>query len=119
MAFDAFYYTFQDGKLAARIKGNRIIEQDGKFEHGSFFADDFVIRHATHIRIEDFHSSERDQLVFETGYGIITTEQLMSFVTDMHFTENDFVVNFGGAASITLVGVHEGQISLDDIVVLS
>ncbi len=116
---DAFYYTIEKGQIAAKIKGNPIVEQDGQFNHGSLLADDFIIKHAGHFRIEDFHNDQGDQLVFDTGYGLVSREQLMSFVTDMHFQGDDFIVNFGDSASITLVGVHQAQISFDDVVVLS
>lgn len=121
MAFDAFYYVFEnDFSIGARIKGNPIVQQDnGTFKHGSFFADDFIITTGGNIVINDFNSSQGDQLVFSTGYGILTTDQLMSYITDTHYTENDFVVQFGDAATLTLIGVHPGGISLDDVVVLS
>ena len=116
---DAFYYTIEKGQIAAKIKGNPIVEQEGQFNYGSLLADDFIIKRAGHFRIEDFHNDQGDQLVFDTGYGLVSREQLISFVTDMRFEDDNFIVNFGDSASITLVGVHQGQISFDDVVVLS
>ncbi|SFN25161.1 hypothetical protein [Nitrosomonas communis] len=116
---DAFYYTIEKGQIAAKIKGDPIVEQEGQFNYGSLLADDFIIKRAGHFTIEDFHNDQGDQLVFDTGYGLVSREQLISFVTDMRFEGDDFIVNFGDSASITLVGVHQGQISFDDVVVLS
>jgi hypothetical protein len=117
MLSDGFYYVLENGGISVKLKGNPIIEHDGVFDQGGIGADDFIFNRADHFIINDFHQSEGDQLVFGAGTGLVTRDQLMSYVTDMHFTENDFIVNFGNRASITLVGVHEGEISIDDVVV--
>ena len=82
-------------------------------------ADDFVIRDITHLRIGDFHSSEHDVLVFDTGLGLASKEQLASYVTESHHDGQSFIVHFGADVSITLVGVGPGQISWDDVSISS
>ncbi|MDV6342964.1 hypothetical protein [Nitrosomonas sp. Is37] len=91
----------------------------GEHVRGGGGADDFVFREPDHLEVEDFHHDQGDRLVFDTGLGLQSKEQLMSFVTDLHFQGDNLIVNFGSNVSITLTGVHEGQISLDDVVVLS
>ena len=87
--------------------------------HGGQGADDFVIREAAHLRIGDFNSSEDNFIIFDTGLGLTSIEQLASFVTDAQHDGQDFIVYFGDDVSITLVGVQPDQISWDDVSVLS
>ena len=82
-------------------------------------ADDFVIREAAHLRIADFKSLDDDMLVFDTGLGLTSREHLASFVSGIRYDDDNFIVDFGAAVSITLVGVTPGQISWDDVSVLS
>lgn len=86
---------------------------------GGHGADDFVIRDASHLRIDDFSSLEHDTLVFDTGLGLTSKEHLASFVTDIHQEGANLIVNFGSDVSITLVGVQPDHISWDDVSVLS
>ena len=105
-------FTPSDGDDHIAVRGG----EDCSGGHG---ADDFVIREAAHLRIEDFHSSEHDSLKFDTGLGLTSVDHLKSFITDAHYEGSDLVVNFGSNVSITLVGVLPGQISWDDVSVLS
>lgn len=82
-------------------------------------ADDFVIREAAHLRIADFKSLDDDVLVFDTGLGLTSREHLASFVSGIRYDDDNFIVDFGAAVSITLIGVAPGQISWDDVSVLS
>lgn len=89
---------------------------------GGSGADQFVFREAAHLRIGDFSSSEGDLLVFDTGLGLTSVDDLESFVTGLHQDGDNFVVDFGPEISITFVGVQSdqpGQISWDDVSVLS
>lgn len=105
-------YSPSDGDDHIAVRG-------GEDCFGGHGADDFVIREAAHLRIEDFNSSEHDSLKFDTGLGLVSVDHLRGFVTDTHYEGADLVVNFGSDVSITLVGVPPGQISWDDVSVLS
>ncbi|WP_295624437.1 hypothetical protein [uncultured Nitrosomonas sp.] len=100
---------------------DRIGVRGGEDCHGGQGADDFVIREAAHLRIGDFNSSEDKFIIFDTGLGLISREHLESFVTNIHRSDDDqdFIVDFGSTASVTLVGVASDQISWDDVSVLS
>lgn len=79
--------------------------------------DKFVIREADHLRIGDFKSVD-DDLVFDTGLGLTSREQLESYITGAGFEAEGFVVDFGPDISITLIGVTSAdQISWDDVVI--
>lgn len=93
--------------------------REGDDSHGGTGADAFVFREATRLRIEDFHRAEGDRLVFDTALGLQSREHLASFVTELRVEGSDLIVSFGADVSITLVGVTPGNISWDDIDVLS
>lgn len=98
---------------------DHIAVRGGEDCHGGSGSDDFIFREADHLRIEDFHSSEHDMLIFDTGLGLTSREQLAHYVTETHHDGQNFIVNFGTDASITLVGVQPDQISWDDVSVMS
>ncbi|MCP5245610.1 MAG: hypothetical protein H6937_06580 [Burkholderiales bacterium] len=106
----SFSFTDDDDFIAVR---------GGDDSRGGLGSDQFVIREAAHLRIEDFSSIEGDLLVFDTGYGLASKAHLARFITDIHHNGQDFIVDFGPNVSITLVGVQPGQISVDDVSVLS
>lgn len=82
-------------------------------------ADDFYIREAGDLRIGDFKSSEDNSIIFDTGFGLTSKDELRNYVTDAHYDGDDLVVEFvGNVATITLVGVG-ADISWDDVQVLS
>ncbi len=111
---DLSYSPTDDDDLIA-VRG----EEDCQGGNG---ADQFVFREAAHLRIGDFSSSTGDSLVFDTGLGLTSIEQLQGFVTGTHQDGENFVVDFGPDVSITFVGVQAeqpGQISWDDVSVLS
>ncbi|MBS0423313.1 MAG: hypothetical protein JSR71_02560 [Proteobacteria bacterium] len=114
------HFKFEEELSFAPSDGDdHIAVRGGEDSFGGHGADDFVIREAAHLRIEDFHSSEHDSLKFDTGLGLTSVDHLKSFITDAHYEDSDLVVNFGSDVSITLVGVLPGQISWDDVSVLS
>ena len=98
---------------------DNIAVRGGEHCRGGQGADDFIFREADHLRIEDFSSQDGDTLIFDTGLGLTSKEHLASFITDAHHDGQNFIVNFGPAVSITLVGVQPDQISWDDVSVLS
>lgn len=114
------HFRFEDNLSYSPTDGDdHIAVRGGEDCFGGHGADDFVIREAAHLRIQDFHSSEHDSLKFDTGLGLTSVDHLKSFITDAHYEGSDLVVNFGPDVSITLVGVLPGQISWDDVSVLS
>ncbi len=98
---------------------DKIAVRSGEDCHGGGGKDDFVIREPGNLRIGDYSASDDDLVVFDTGLGLASKEELQGYVTDLHYVGADLVVVFGSAASITLVGVPEGQITWDDVSVLS
>lgn len=86
---------------------------------GGAGADQFVIRDAGHLWIDDFSPSDRDQVVFDTGLGLQSVDQLIRYVTDVRTVGQDFVVEFGADISITIVGGVSSGIDWGDVVVLS
>jgi len=114
------HFKFEDNLKFFPTNGDDHIAVRGDEDcHGGQGADDFVIRDITHLRIGDFHSSEHDSLIFDTGFGLASRDQLESYVTEIHHDGQDFIVDFGPDVSITLVGVQPDQISWDDVSVLS
>ena len=109
---DSLSFSFTDDDDFIAVRG-------GDDSRGGLGADQFVIREASHLRIEDFSSDEGDLLVFDTGYGLASKAHLATFITDIRNNGQDFIVDFGPNVSITLVGVQPGQISVDDVSVLS
>lgn len=117
---DGHHFKFEDNLSFSPSDGDdNIAVRGGEDCHGGHGADDFVIREAAHLRIADFSSLEHDSLKFDTGLGLTSLDHLKSFVTDAHYEGPDLIVNFGSDVSITLVGVAPGQISWDDVSVLS
>ncbi len=106
----SYLSTDSDDSMAVRA---------GEDCHGGQGADDFYIREAGDLRIGDFKSSEDNSIIFDTGYGISSKEELQSYVTGAHYNGDDLVVEFvNNVATITLVGVGS-DISWDDVQVLS
>ncbi|MGG7054418.1 hypothetical protein [Nitrosomonas sp. ANs5] len=93
--------------------------REGTLSFGGAGADAFVIREAAHLQILDFNKNEGDKLVFDLAIGLQSKEQLSSYITDIAYEDNNFVVSFGSAASITLMGVNPDQIGWADVVVMS
>jgi len=118
---EGHYFKFEgDLSFSPSDDDDHIAVRGGEDCHGGNGADDFVIREAAHLRIADFNSlDDHDSLVFDTGLGLTSVAHLASFLTDIHQDGQDFIVNFGDNVSITLVGVAPGQISWDDVSVLS
>jgi hypothetical protein len=86
---------------------------------GGTGADSFVVREASHLRIDDFDDTQGDHLVFDTGLGL-TRVDLEHYVTGIEATGADLVVHFGPDVSITLVGVAASTtLGWDDVTVLS
>lgn len=117
---DGHHFKFEDDLSFSPSDGDdHIAVRGGEDCHGGHGADDFVVREAAHLRIADFSSLEHDSLKFDTGLGLTSLDHLKSFVTDAHYEGTDLIVDFGPDVSITLVGVAPGQISWDDVSVLS
>lgn len=108
----ALRYSPTDGDDFIAVRGN----EDSL---GGLGADRFVIREAAHLRIGDFHKSDGDSLIFDTGLGLLSQEHLAGFVTDIRHDGRDLFVEFGVNVSITLIGVQPDQIGWDDVSVLS
>ena len=87
---------------------------------GGAGADSFVMREIGDGIASDF-DAEEDQLVIDTGLGLSSTEQLASFVTSVNYDETSQIlsVDFGGVATLTVVGIAADQISWDIVTVLS
>lgn len=100
---------------------DHIAVRGGEDCHGGQGSDDFVVREAAHLRITDFDSSEDGLIIFDTGLGLLSVDQLAGYVTGIRRSDDDqdFIVDFGSTASITLVGVPSDEISWDDVSVLS
>lgn len=119
---DSGHFKFEDNlSYSATDEDDHIAVRGGEDCHGGKGADDFVIREAAHLRIADFSSSEDGLIIFDIGLGLLSVDQLASYVTDIHRSDDDqdLIVDFGSTASITLVGVPSDQISWDDVSVLS
>lgn len=86
---------------------------------GGTGADKFVIRDLGHMLIDDFNSGESDLLVFDTGLGLQSVDQLISFVTNVDIVGENLVVEFGSDISITIVGAVNSEIDWGDVIVLS
>lgn len=97
----------------------KIAVRDGEDCHGGGGKDDFVLREAGNLRIADYSSSDDDLIVFDTGLGLTSKEEVQSYVTNLFYEGEDLVVEFGSAATVTLVGVPSDQITWDDVSVLS
>jgi len=118
---DGHHFKFEDDLSFSPSDGDdNIAVRGGEDCHGGHGADDFVIREAAHLRIADFNSpDDHDSLVFDTGLGLTSVAHLAGFVTNFHHDGQNFIGNFGDDVSITLAGVPPGQISWDDVSVLS
>lgn len=82
-------------------------------------ADDFYIREAGDLRIGDFKSSEDNSIIFDTGFGLTSKDELQGYVSEVHYEGDDLIVAFvNNVATITLVGVG-ADVSWDDVQVLS
>ncbi|MBA3755680.1 MAG: hypothetical protein H0X02_05400 [Nitrosomonas sp.] len=95
------------------------VVRDGDYSLGGGGADNFVFREAGHLIIGDFNNSEGDKLVIDTALGITSQAQLESYITGLSYENDSLVVDFGPAVSITLVGVEPGEISWNDVNILS
>lgn len=97
----------------------KIAVRDGEDCHGGGGKDDFVLREAGNLRIADYSSSDDGLIIFDTGLGLTSKEEVQGYVTDLHYEGDDLVVVFGSAATVTLVGVPSDQISWDNVDVQS
>lgn len=98
---------------------DEIAVRGGDSSTGGAGADNFVIREAAHLRIEDFDDTEGDHLVFDTGLGL-TKEAVQQFVTSLEISGADLIIHFGADVSITLVGLAGSTtLNWDDATVLS
>lgn len=114
------YFKFEDElKYSPSDADDDIAVRGEEDSHGGKGEDSFVIREASHLRIADFHQDENDDIVFDTGFGLTSKDEIAQYVKEIRQEGDDFVVDFGPGISITLVGVHDGQISWDDVSVLS
>lgn len=93
--------------------------RDGEYTLAGAGSDSFVFREAGHLQIGDFNASEGDKLIIDTALGITSQEQLEGYVTGINYENDNLVVSFGPAVSITLVGVGPGEIGWGDVSVLS
>lgn len=112
--------SFLEPLRFAGTDGNDFLSvREGTLSFGGAGADAFVIREVGHLEILDFNKNEGDKLVFDLAIGLQSKEQLSSYVADIAYEDNNFVVSFGSAASITLMGVNPDQIGWEDVVVMS
>ncbi len=109
---DELNYTPTDNSDNIAVRG-------GEDCHGGKGEDSFVIREAAHLRIADFRSDENDDIIFDTGLGLTSKEQLASYVKETRQEGDDFLVDFGPGVSIRLVGIHGDQISWDHVEIMS
>lgn len=95
------------------------VVREGDYCLGGGGADNFVFREAGHLIVGDFNESEGDKIVIDTALGITSQAQLESYITGLSYENDSLVVDFGPAVSITLVGVGPGEISWNDVNILS
>jgi len=83
--------------------------------------DQFVMREIGDAVVSDYNHDDDDQIIFDTGLGLSSTEQLASFVSAVDYDEatTTLSVDFGGVATLTIVGIQADQISWDIVSVLS
>jgi len=83
--------------------------------------DQFVMREIGNAVVSDYQYEENDQIVIDTGLGLTSTEQVASFVTGVEYDDltQTLSVDFGGVATLTVVGIQADQISWDIVSVLS
>lgn len=86
---------------------------------GSTNADRFVIRDLRELNHTHFRHEEGDHLVFDTGRGYRSVDELLSHVTEVHEDARGLHVRFDQDDPITLTGVRACDIRLDDLSVLS
>ena len=84
-------------------------------------ADDFVYRDVGDAQINDFSVESGDQIVFDLGLGLSSTDELAAVATDVQYSEVDqtLMVEFGDTATLTVVGLVQEDISWDLVTVLS
>ena len=71
--------------------------------------------------VSDYQYEDNDQIIIDTGLGLTSTEQVASFVTgvDCDDLTQTLSVDFGGVATLTVVGIQADQISWDIVSVSS
>jgi hypothetical protein len=108
----ALSHVHSDGDDMIAVRGNAAAV-------GGAGADQFVIREGAHLEVSDFAANHHDRIIFDTGLGLQSFEQLLSFVTRTEYDGQKLVVSFGEHASLTLVGVNPASLSAGDFEVLS
>ena len=86
---------------------------------GVFFSHRFVFGGHGDLVVADFHHTEHDSLVLDTGLGLRDVDDLMSHIDSLQWQGDDLHVSLGGHLSLTLVGVRAGGLSADDLHILS
>ncbi|MBJ7551471.1 hypothetical protein [Marinomonas ostreistagni] len=88
---------------------------------GGAGSDSFVMRDLSNATINDFNAIEGDQIVFDTGYGLESIEELAQFISDISYNANTqtLSIDFNGLASIEIIGIADHEISWDIVNVLS
>ena len=83
--------------------------------------DTFVFREVGDAVVTDFRYEDQDKIVFDTGLGITSVDQLAGFVTHAEYDEQSqtLFVDFSGVATLTMVGIQAEQVSWDLVSVLS
>jgi len=92
--------------------------EDGMSSEGGEGEDQFFITEGGDLTIADFTGNE-DKLVFNTGRGLTSKDQIRDAITNLYEDEGNLIVEFGEVATITLVGVTQSDIGWDDVTVLS
>ena len=69
-----------------------------------------------HFQISDFTLGQ-DRLLFDSErLGVNSVEELVSYITNTHQTEQGVTVEFGPDASIELVGINLNDITADMVI---
>lgn len=108
----ALSHVHSDGDDMIAVRGNAVAV-------GGAGADQFVIREGAHLEVSDFAVHHNDRIIFDTGLGLQSFEQILSFVTRTEYDGQKLVISFGEHVSLTLVGVNPADLSAGDFEVLS
>lgn len=97
-----------------------ILLQNGVDVRGGTGSDSFVFRHQAKVSILDFNVTEGDRLVFDTGFGLQSSDDLAAYLLGIHQrSDNTVELDFGDHGLITLVGVNAQDLSWSLVDVLS
>lgn len=113
------YWLDNTRLLSTNTDDHRIMLSDGEKFSGHTGEDDFVVTKAGNVEIVNFDVSEGDRLVFDTGRGLSSRDDLARFLKAITVDHDSIDVNFGELGTVSLIGISPLDLSWSMVDIIS